>query len=473
MKLKRQVFSYPYIVWMLIFILVPMLLIVLFAFRSDEGLTLGNITSVLSNEIYMEVLGRSIWIALKATAICLILGYPIAYILSTMNKRKAAILYVLFIVPMWMNFLLRTYAWQVLLDSNGVLNTLLELLGLPSQQILYTEGAVMLGTVYNFLPFMVLPIYSVLVKLDRSLVEAAADLGANPITCFIKVVLPQSVPGIISGITMVFIPAITTFAISRLLGGGKFLLYGDLIENQFITLGQSAWPVGSALSFILLILVLLSMAVVRSVIPAMKEVCSGEKAQKLFSRHLPWANADIPVRSHPCADGVFLQRQQVHGALDRLLLQMVRGADARLHHYERPHRYPLCRRDIRACGHLHRHLRRNRHTFHEEAAEGCGGEYITPSNGQPGPGHRYQLHDALCGNEHKGQLYEDAHSPHHLQYPLCDILRDAQAAPKLQSALRSCHGPWLHPHNGHTQGSYTRHNARHSIRLRSGLHPEP
>ena len=124
MKLKRQVFSYPYIVWMLIFILVPMLLIVLFAFRSDEGLTLGNITSVLSNEIYMEVLGRSIWIALKATAICLILGYPIAYILSTMNKRKAAILYVLFIVPMWMNFLLRTYAWQVLLDSNGVLNTI-------------------------------------------------------------------------------------------------------------------------------------------------------------------------------------------------------------------------------------------------------------------------------------------------------------------------------------------------------------
>ena len=241
----------------------PMLLIVLFAFRSDEGLTLGNITSVLSNEIYMEVLGRSIWIALKATAICLILGYPIAYILSTMNKRKEAILYVLFIVPMWMNFLLRTYAWQVLLDSNGVLNTLLELLGLPSQQILYTEGAVMLGTVYNFLPFMVLPIYSVLVKLDRSLVEAAADLGANPITCFIKVVLPQSVPGIISGITMVFIPAITTFAISRLLGGGKFLLYGDLIENQFITLGQSAWPVGSALSFILLILVLLSMAVMR------------------------------------------------------------------------------------------------------------------------------------------------------------------------------------------------------------------
>ena len=264
MKLKRQAFSYPYIVWMLIFILAPMVLIVYFAFSSEHGgLTLDNLVTALTNEIYMQVLVRSVWIALKATAICLLLGYPIAYILSTMKKRTAAILYVLFIVPMWMNFLLRTYAWQVLLDSNGIINSVLSFLGLPSQQFLYTEGAVMLGTVYNFLPFMVLPIYSVLVKLDRSLVEAAADLGANPVLCFVKVVLPQSVPGIISGITMVFIPAITTFAISRLLGGGKFLLYGDLIENQFITLGQSAWPVGSALSFILLVLVLISMAIMR------------------------------------------------------------------------------------------------------------------------------------------------------------------------------------------------------------------
>ena len=264
MKLKRQAFSYPYIVWMLIFILAPMVLIVYFAFSSEHGgLTLDNLVTALTNEIYMQVLARSVWIALKATAICLLLGYPIAYILSTMKKRTAAILYVLFIVPMWMNFLLRTYAWQVLLDSNGIINSVLSFLGMPSQQFLYTEGAVMLGTVYNFLPFMVLPIYSVLVKLDRSLVEAAADLGANPVLCFVKVVLPQSVPGIISGITMVFIPAITTFAISRLLGGGKFLLYGDLIENQFITLGQSAWPVGSALSFILLVLVLISMAIMR------------------------------------------------------------------------------------------------------------------------------------------------------------------------------------------------------------------
>lgn len=264
MKLKRQAFSYPYIVWMLIFILAPMILIVYFAFSSTQGgLTFDNIITAVTNEIYMQVLGRSVWIAFKATVICLLLGYPIAYILSTMKKRTAAILYVLFIVPMWMNFLLRTYAWQVLLDSNGIINSILSFFGLPTQQFLYTEGAVMLGTVYNFLPFMVLPIYSVLVKLDRSLVEAAADLGANPLLCFVKVVLPQSVPGIISGITMVFIPAITTFAISRLLGGGKFLLYGDLIENQFITLGQNAWPVGSALSFILLVLVLISMAIMR------------------------------------------------------------------------------------------------------------------------------------------------------------------------------------------------------------------
>ncbi len=264
MKLKRQAFSYPYIVWMLIFILAPMVLIVYFAFSSEHGgLTFANLVTALTNEIYMQVLVRSVWIALKATAICLLLGYPIAYILSTMKKRTAAILYVLFIVPMWMNFLLRTYAWQVLLDSNGIINSILSFFGMPAQQFLYTEGAVMLGTVYNFLPFMVLPIYSVLVKLDRSLVEAAADLGANPVLCFVKVVLPQSIPGIISGITMVFIPAITTFAISRLLGGGKFLLYGDLIENQFITLGQSAWPVGSALSFILLVLVLISMAIMR------------------------------------------------------------------------------------------------------------------------------------------------------------------------------------------------------------------
>ncbi|MDR0839974.1 MAG: ABC transporter permease [Christensenellaceae bacterium] len=261
--MKRTVFAYPYIVWMLIFILAPMLLIVWYAFSKGGSFTLGNLITAFSDPVYMRVLLRSVWIALKATAICLLLGYPIAYLLSAMKKSTASLLYVLFIVPMWMNFLLRTYAWQVLLDKSGILNTLLAFLHLPAQNMLYTESAIMLGTVYNFLPFMILPIYTVLIKLDASLVEAAHDLGANGIITFFKVILPQSIPGIISGITMVFIPAITTFAISRLLGGGKFMLYGDLIENQFITLGKDAWPVGSALSFILLVLVLASMAVMR------------------------------------------------------------------------------------------------------------------------------------------------------------------------------------------------------------------
>lgn len=261
--MKRTVFAYPYIVWMLIFILAPMLLIVWYAFTKDDAFTLINLRAALGDPIYMQVLVRSVWIAFEATVICLLLGYPIAWMLSTMKKSTAAFLYVLFVVPMWMNFLLRTYAWQALLDSAGILNSILAILGLPPQNLLYTEEAIMLGTVYNFLPFMVLPIYSVLVKLDKSLVEAAYDLGANGVTTFFKVILPQSVPGVISGITMVFIPAITAFAISRLLGGSKFMLYGDLIENQFITLGRNAWPVGSALSFILLVLVLISMAIMR------------------------------------------------------------------------------------------------------------------------------------------------------------------------------------------------------------------
>lgn len=258
--MKRTVFAYPYVVWMLIFILAPMLLIVYYAATDTSGaFTIANMRDALFSSAYMQVLLRSILVALEATAICLLLGYPIAYLLSKMKKSTASLLSVLFIVPMWMNFLLRTYAWQVLLSSSGILNSLFTSMGLPQQQMLYTEGAIMLGTVYNFLPFMILPIYTVLVKLDASQIEAAGDLGANGAQTFFKVVLPLSAPGVVSGITMVFIPAITTFAISRLLGGSKFMLYGDLIENQFITIGKTAWGVGSALSFLLLILVLISM----------------------------------------------------------------------------------------------------------------------------------------------------------------------------------------------------------------------
>ncbi len=262
--MKRTMFAYPYVVWMLIFILAPMLMIVYYAFTSASGaFTFENVKNALLSPTYMQVLLRSVLVALESTVICLLLGYPIAYLLSKMKKSTASLISVLFIVPMWMNFLLRTYAWQVLLSSSGIINSLLESLGFAQQQLLYTEGAVLLGTVYNFLPFMILPIYTVLMKLDSSQIEAARDLGANGPQTFFKVVLPLSVPGVISGITMVFIPAITTFAISRLLGGGKFMLYGDLIENQFITLGKDAWGTGSSLAFILLILVLVSMIIMR------------------------------------------------------------------------------------------------------------------------------------------------------------------------------------------------------------------
>ena len=261
MHMRRTVFAYPYIVWMLIFILAPMLLIVYYAFSTNGSFSLDNLGTAVRNASYMKVFFRSVLVAVKATAICLLTGYPVAYILSRMKKSTAAIFSVLFIVPMWMNFLLRTYAWQVLLDGKGVLNVILGALGLPAQHLLFTETAVMLGTVYNFLPFMILPIYTVLLKLDKSMLEAAADLGANGAVAFVKVTLPQSMPGVISGITMVFIPAITTFAISGLLGGGKFMLFGELIENQFITLQNM--NTGSALSFILLVLVIISMMIMR------------------------------------------------------------------------------------------------------------------------------------------------------------------------------------------------------------------
>ena len=258
--MKRKTFAYPYVAWMLLFILAPMLLIVYYAVTSGGVFTLGNIKKSL-DPLYMQVLLRSVWMALRATVICLLLGYPVAYLLSRMKKSTAALLSVLFVVPMWMNFLLRTYAWQVLLDVNGILNGLLSAMNLPAQRFLYTEGAVMLGMVYNFLPFMILPIHTVLAKMDASHTEAASDLGANGIQTFLRVIFPLSLPGVISGITMVFIPAITTFAISRLLGGGKFMMYGDLIENQFLLMQD--WGTGSALSFILLILVLISMVIMR------------------------------------------------------------------------------------------------------------------------------------------------------------------------------------------------------------------
>ncbi len=248
MRMRRSVFAYPYVVWMAVFILAPMLLILYYAFTNDNGVTVENIVQAASWD-NLRVLADSVRFAVYTTLLCLLLGFPVAYLLSKMKKTTAGLLSVFFIVPMWMNFLLRTYAWKVLLSA--------------FTKMLYTESAVLLGMVYNFLPFMILPIYTTLIKLDKSYIEAAADLGANPTKTFLKVVLPLSMPGIISGITMVFIPSTTTFAISQLLGGGKTMLYGDLIYMKFIT--EQSWNTGSALSIILLVFVLVSMTFMKKV----------------------------------------------------------------------------------------------------------------------------------------------------------------------------------------------------------------
>jgi spermidine/putrescine transport system permease protein len=258
--MRRRIFAYPYVVWMALFIFSPMLLILYHAFVSGGAFTWNNIRNAF-DPLYMQVLGRSIFMGVKATLVCLLIGYPVAYLLSRMKKSTAAMLSILFILPMWMNFLLRTYAWQVILDTQGILNTILSAVGLPILNMLYTESAVLLGMVYNFLPFMILPIYTTLQKLDRGLMEAGSDLGANGTQAFLRVMLPLSMPGVVSGITMVFIPSITTFAISKLLGGGMFMMYGDLIETQYLM--SNDWGGGSALSVILLVLVVVSMVIMR------------------------------------------------------------------------------------------------------------------------------------------------------------------------------------------------------------------
>lgn len=253
--------AYPYILWSTIFIVVPLLLIVFFSFTNKVN---GHFVFSLENfqrlfePIYFTVFIRSIWLAILSTIACLVLGYPVAYIISKLPIKRRNILILLFILPMWMNFLLRTYAWMAILGRDGIINTLLGYVGIEPLKMLYTDGAILLGMVYNFLPFMVIPIYTVLIKIDKDLVNAAYDLGANKAQAFRKIILPLSIPGIISGITMVFMPAVSNFVIPSLLGGGKYMLVGNLIEQQFTTIGN--WNFGSALSIFMMILILISMA---------------------------------------------------------------------------------------------------------------------------------------------------------------------------------------------------------------------
>lgn len=252
----------PYIVWSTLFIVIPLIIIVFFSFTQETAsgysFTLENFKRVLNSQ-YISVFRRSLVLAFESTVLCLILGYPVAYFISKMKSNRRNILIMLFIVPMWMNFLLRTYAWLPILGKNGVINNFLSAIGLNTINILYTDAAVLLGMVYNFLPFMILPIYTVLIKMDNSLIDAAADLGANKRQIFTRVIFPLSMPGVITGITMVFMPAVSTFVISRLLGGGQYMLLGNLIETQFTTMGD--WNFGSALAIFMMIIILISMAI--------------------------------------------------------------------------------------------------------------------------------------------------------------------------------------------------------------------
>ncbi|HHT05427.1 MAG TPA: ABC transporter permease [Hydrogenispora sp.] len=260
--MKKNWLSYPYLVWVLLFIFLPLLLVLFYSVttRTEDGIrfTFEHFQRFME-PIYLRVLLRSVKLALISTVICLLLGYPMAMILAGNGFKRKQIMVFLFVVPMWMNFLLRTYAWMTLLERKGLLNTFLSWLGLAPLNLLYTEEAVVLGMVYNFLPFMVLPIYSVLSKIDKSLIEAAEDLGADGVTVFRKVIFPLSLPGVLSGITMVFMPAVTTFVISRLLGGGQFTLIGNLIEQQFLLVGD--WNFGSAISMVMMLVILLSIGV--------------------------------------------------------------------------------------------------------------------------------------------------------------------------------------------------------------------
>ena len=255
--IKNNWTAAPYLVWMAIFVSVPLLMVIYYALTNDAGqFTLENIFMIGR---YSSVYGRSLLLAAEATIICLIVAFPVGYFLSRLDGNKQHIMLMLLMLPMWMNFLLRTYAWMTLLENNGLINRLLGVFGIGPFHMINTSGAVVLGMVYNYLPYMILPLYTAMTKIDHSIVEAAQDLGANTRRIVTRVLIPMSTPGIATGITMVFVPSVSTFVISRMLGGGSNLLIGDLIELQF--LGNSYnFHVGSAMSLVLMVIVLLCMS---------------------------------------------------------------------------------------------------------------------------------------------------------------------------------------------------------------------
>ena len=263
-------FAIPYVIWMALFVVAPIIMVVIYAFSASVGgFTLDNFAKMGT---YTVVFTRSFKLALIATAICVLIGYPVSYKMSKEGPRFQRLAMVLIMLPMWMNFLLRTYSWMAILENNGLLNQLFRKIGLIALynnlfgtdisffRMIHTQGAVVLGMVYNYLPFMILPIYSVIVKLDHSLIEAARDLGANSVQVFRRVILPLSLPGVLSGITMVFVPSVSTFAISKMLGGGTEMLLGDLIEQQYMGGAYNPY-LGAAISLVMMVIVVICMVV--------------------------------------------------------------------------------------------------------------------------------------------------------------------------------------------------------------------
>lgn len=256
-SLLKRIAAYPYILWSAIFILAPLIMVAYYAFTDrDGGFTLENILLIGD---YLDIFMRSIALGAAATAICLILAYPFSYILVQMKLSWQKTAVILVMLPMWMNFLLRTYSWMTIIEEKGIINNLLEMLGIGPFHMVNTVGAVIMGMVYNFIPYMILPLYTVMEKLDRKYIEAASDLGADGFSVLKKIILPLTMPGIVSGITMVFVPSVSTFYISQKLGGGKFMLIGDVIEMQFQT--SYNYNLGASLSLILMVLILICLAV--------------------------------------------------------------------------------------------------------------------------------------------------------------------------------------------------------------------
>lgn len=264
---KFRLMTYPYIGWIIAMIVIPMLLILLYAFTvqgndvASVQFSFKNFTRFIEDATFMRVVGKSLWIAFLTTVMCIFFGYPVAYIISKLRGRKSIILILLLTLPTWINMLVRTYAWMGMLQDGGIFSRILAFFGFHDVELLYTDFAVTLGMVYNFLPFMILQIHTALAKMDTSLLEAASDLGANRVQSFWRVTFPLSLPGVVSGITLVFLPAVSSFFIPKLLGGGQYVLVGNVIESQFLTAGD--WHFGSAISLIMAVIIIISMWLTR------------------------------------------------------------------------------------------------------------------------------------------------------------------------------------------------------------------